>query len=145
MNFISSDIIIDLAKILNVSVDYFFAELSVNVELNEVEFRKFNSKLNKSEQIAVEEKTKEALERYLELENILNIDEAPEFFIYPHIIQTNADAENAAIELRKQSNLGYDPIPDVVEMLEDKGYKVIEVEAPISCDGLKAETGGKKL
>jgi hypothetical protein len=36
----------------------------------------------------------------------------------------------AAKELRKKWKLGYDPIPDVVEMLEDKGYKVIEIDAP---------------
>jgi len=29
--------------------------------------------------------------------------------------------KKAAKELRNQWNLGYDPIPDVVEMLEDKG------------------------
>jgi hypothetical protein len=47
--------------------------------------------------------------------------------------------------LRKEWDLGYDPIPDVVEMLEDKGYKVVEIEAPNSFDGLKADTGTQKV
>ena len=62
-----------------------------------------------------------------------------------NIISSDEDAENAAKELRNQWNLGYDPIPDVVEMLEDKGYKVIEVDTSKDFDGMKAETDGKKV
>jgi Zn-dependent peptidase ImmA (M78 family) len=47
--------------------------------------------------------------------------------------------------LRKEWNLGYDPIPDVVDMLEDKGYKVVEIEAPDSFDGLKADMGNHRV
>jgi len=47
--------------------------------------------------------------------------------------------------LRKEWDLGYDPIPDVVEMLEDKGYKVVEIDAPNSFDGLKADMGIQKV
>ena len=61
------------------------------------------------------------------------------------LISSDEDAENAAKELRNQWNLGYDPIPDVVEMLEDKGYKVIEVETSKDFDGMKAETDGRKV
>ena len=47
--------------------------------------------------------------------------------------------------LREEWNLGYDPIPDVVAMLEDKGYKVIEADGPKSFDGLSAEVNGSKV
>lgn len=140
-----SNLIIQLANILNVSVDYFFANPSVEINLDNVDFRKYSSKLRKSEEIAVIEKSKNILERYLELENIVNLQEVPEYFQYSKLISSYEDAENAAKELRSQWNLGYDPIPDVVEMLEDKGYKVIEVDTSKDFDGMKAQTNGKKV
>jgi Zn-dependent peptidase ImmA (M78 family)/DNA-binding XRE family transcriptional regulator len=140
-----SNLIIQLANILNVSVDYFFASPAVEVNLANVDFRKYSSRLRKSDEMAVIEKSRNILERYLELENIVNPQEVPEYFEYHEIISSDEDAENAAKQLRKQWNLGYDPIPDVVEMLEDKGYKVIEVDTSKDFDGMKAETNGKKV
>ncbi len=140
-----SNLVIQLANILNVSVDYFFANPAVEINLANVDFRKYSSKLRKSEEIAVIEKSKNILERYLELENIVNLQEVPAYFEYHELISSDEDAENAAKELRNQWNLGYDPIPDVVEMLEDKGYKVIEVETSKDFDGMKAETDDKKV
>ncbi|MCX6234460.1 MAG: XRE family transcriptional regulator [Bacteroidetes bacterium] len=140
-----SDLIISLAGILNVPVDFFFSEPAVAVELKNVDFREYHSKLSKTEQESIKEKAKEAFERYFELENILNLVEPASYFEYPTIITNAKEAEDAAQALRKEWNLGYDPIPDVVEMLEDKGYKVTEIEAPDSFDGLKADTGIQRL
>jgi Zn-dependent peptidase ImmA (M78 family) len=61
------------------------------------------------------------------------------------VVSSFAIAENAAEQLRKIWNLGYDPIPDVVEMLEDKGYRVVEIEAPASFDGMKAQIDQKNV
>ena len=92
----------------------------------------------------MEEKAKEHFERYLELEQVLHLNEKAEYFVYYKTIQNAGDAEEAAKELRHQWKLGYDPIPDVVEMLEDKGYKVIEIDGPDGFDGMKADIDGKK-
>jgi Zn-dependent peptidase ImmA (M78 family)/transcriptional regulator with XRE-family HTH domain len=140
-----SELVIALADKLQVSVDYFFMEPSVVVELQNIDFRKFGSKLSNTEQQSVEEKTKEAFERYFELENILNFQEPVSYFKYPEIITDAAQAAAAANALRIDWNLGYDPIPNVVEMLEDKGYRVVEIDAPSSFDGLKADTGIQKV
>ena len=139
-----SSLLIALSNILNVPVDYFFSSPGVKIELTNISYRKFVSKISKTAQVSVEEKAKEAFERYLELEAVLNFDEKPEYFIYEKVIQNADDAEKAAKELRKRWKLGYDPIPDVVEMLEDKGYKVIEIDAPDGFDGMKANIDGKK-
>jgi Zn-dependent peptidase ImmA (M78 family) len=101
--------------------------------------------LSKTEQDSIEEKAKEALERYFELENILNLMEPVSYFKYPVIIANAKEAGEAAKAMSKEWNLGYDPIPDVVEMIEDKGYRVAEIEAPDSFDGLKADTGVQKV
>ena len=140
-----SNLIIQLANILNVSVDYFFASPDVEVNLANVDFRRHASKLRKAEETSVIERTRNILELYLELENIVNLQNVTEYFEYHEEISSDEDAENAAKQLRIQWNLGYDPIPDVVEMLEDKGYLVIEVDASKDFDGMKAETGGKKV
>jgi len=140
-----SDLVISLSNILNVPVDFFFSEPSVAVELTNIDFRKYSSKLSKIEQEAVEEKAKEAFERYFELESILNLHEPVSYFVYPDIVTNPTEAEKAAKALREEWNLGYDPIPDVVEMLEDKGYRVAEIEAPVAFDGLKAETGIQRV
>jgi len=91
------------------------------------------------------EKSKEMLERYIGLENTINLKESAEYFNYDIALANQDDAESVAKELRKQWNLGYDPIPDVVKMLEDKGYVVIEVETSENFDGMKAEVGNKKV
>jgi len=139
------NLIVKLASILNVSVDYFFAYPEVDVTLTKVDFRKKNSKLSKTEEKAVIEKSKEMLERYIGLENTINLKESAEYFNYDIALANQDDAESVAKELRKQWNLGYDPIPDVVKMLEDKGYVVIEVETSENFDGMKAEVGNKKV
>ncbi|HRY32873.1 MAG TPA: XRE family transcriptional regulator [Bacteroidales bacterium] len=140
-----SAVLISLAQVLGVSVDYFYSEPAVAVNLVNVEFREFRSKLTKSGQVGLQEKAKEVFERYFELENILNLNEQPSFFTYSRPICTIQDAEDAAKSLRIDWELGYDPIPDVVEMLEDKGYKVAEIDAPPAFNGLKAESNGQKV
>ena len=140
-----SQLIIKLAEVLKVSVDYFYSSPEIDVNLSNIDYRKYKSKLSKTEQSAIEEKARNILERYLELEGILNLDEKPEFFTYSKVIESVEDAEEAAKMLRKEWQLGYDPIPDVVEMLEDKGYKVVEIEAGDNFDGMKADTEGHKV
>ncbi len=140
-----SSLLISLSEVLNVPVDFFFSEAAVKVELTSIDYRKYRSKLSKIEEEAVEEKAKEVFERYFELENILNLNEDVNYFIYPEVVSDVKEAEEAAKALRKEWDLGYDPIPDVVEMLEDKGYKVAEIEAPSSFDGLKADSGAHKV
>jgi Zn-dependent peptidase ImmA (M78 family)/DNA-binding XRE family transcriptional regulator len=140
-----SDLIIALSGILNVPVDFFYSDPSVAVELSNIDFRKYSSRLSKSEQEAIEEKVKEAFERYFELENILNLSDPVQYYMYPNTVTSAEIAEEAAKELRGIWNLGYDPIPDVVEMLEDQGYKVVEIEASGAFDGMKADTGNYKV
>ncbi len=140
-----SKALLAMSNVLGVPIDYFYSVPSVKVELENVDYRKYSTKISKTEQIAVEEKAKENCERYLELEHLINPSEKEEYFSYDKVIENADDAETAAKKLREVWKLGYDPIPDVVEMLEDKGYKVIELDAPDGFDGMKADVGGKKI
>ncbi len=140
-----SGLLIDLSRVLKVPVDYFFMQPRLEVRLDRVSYRKFNTKISKTEQASIEERACEVFERYLELENTLQLSEQPEYFTFDKMIRSSADAEEAAQELRRKWQLGYDPIPNVVGMLEDKGYLVIELEAPEGFDGLKADIGNRKV
>lgn len=140
-----SDLVIAISNALQVSVNYFYTEPSIDIQFANVDFRKYTTKLSASQEISVKEKAKEVLERYFELEDILNFEEDSQYFKFDELIKKPEDAEKAAIELRRQWDLGYDPIPDIVGMLEDKGYRVIEIDAPDSFDGFKADVGNRKV
>lgn len=140
-----SKFVISLSHALKVPVDYFYSEPSVEIQFQNIDFRKYSTKISNAEEETIQEKAKDIFERYFELEQIVNLPEEAHFFQYPHIISTPDDAETAAKALRVEWNLGYDPIPDVVEMLEDKGYKVVEIDAVDSFDGFKADVGPHKV
>ena len=140
-----SSLLVKLSRVLNVPVDYFFSEPTVTVELTNPDYRKHSSRISSTQKAAIEEKSRNLLEKYLELERLLNLNEKPSYFKFEKEINTVPDAEEAAKKLRENWKLGYDPIPDVIAMLEDKGYKVIEVDAPKNFDGLSAEADGIKV
>lgn len=140
-----SKALLAMAKALDVPIDYFYSVPTIKVELKNIDYRKYSSKISKAEQTAIEEKVIENCERYLELDLLINPNEKVEYFFYEKVIENAEDAETAAKNLREVWKLGYDPIPDVVEMLEDKGYKVIDLEAPEGFDGMKADVEGKKI
>jgi Zn-dependent peptidase ImmA (M78 family)/transcriptional regulator with XRE-family HTH domain len=140
-----SEVLIALANSLNVSIDYFYSTPSIKVEFESIDFRKYSSKLSKTEESSVLEKAKDCFERYFELEDILQLNEKYDYFNFDREIKTAEDAEDAAKKLRTEWNLGHDPIPDVVEMLEDKGYKVIDLLVSDAFDGMKANVGDRKI
>ena len=140
-----STLLINLSNVLGVPVDYFFAEPVFAVELQNPDYRKHSSRISAAQKTAIEEKSKIQLEKYFELETLLNLDEKSHYFIFDKEIISASDAVEAANTLREEWNLGYDPIPDVIAMLEDKGYKVIEIDAPNKFDGLSADVDGSKI
>lgn len=140
-----SNLLIKIANTLNVSVNYFYTEPSRDIEFQNIDFRKYASKVSGAEEEAILEKAKDVFERYFELEDILNFEPEHQFFHYKPVISNPSDAEKAANQLRNDWDLGYDPIPDVVEMLEDKGYKVIEIACSSSFDGMKADIADEKV
>ena len=136
--------LIAIAHVLNVPVDFFFSEPAPFPGLSEIEFRK-RTRLTQSEQASVIEKCTEILGRYLELEHLLGEEKLPRHFSFDGLVRNSEDAEMAAEALRRDWNLGQDPIPGVMRMLEDHGYKVIGIEAPLAFDGLKANAGQHRV
>lgn len=137
-----SDVLLRLSKSLNVKTEYFFRP--VEAKLQEVNFRR-QSGLSAKEQKAISETTKDAMERYLILEDVFPPNElsTPSYRKLPIEINKPADVEIAANEVRKKWKLGVDPIENMTELLENHGIKVIEVEAGEKFDGLSGVVDGK--
>lgn len=124
-----------LSKAMGVTPDYFFR--STKVELGDVEYRKLD-KMSSKEAVAIREKTKEYLSRYLELEEILGL---PTEFVNPltdfHNITSYEQVNQAAKALRQAWDLGLGPIFNIVELLEDKHIKVVKLKVDGDFDGLQ--------
>jgi Zn-dependent peptidase ImmA (M78 family)/DNA-binding XRE family transcriptional regulator len=130
-----------LSEVLNVRPDYFFSE--TKVELGEVNFQKL-VKFPAKERNKIIEKTRETLSRYLELEEIMGLDNQFAHHLKNYPINLFEDVENATIKLRKDWKLGNNAIYNVVELLEDKHIKVIELEEMDGFDGLQTWINGQK-
>lgn len=129
----------NLASALNVRLDFFFEP--VRAEIAQPEFRKRKSKLRVKDEGALLEQAQVGLDRYLELEELAGASSAVDNPLRGLRVATVEDAEEAASKLRVAWNLGGNPIPQVVEMLEERGIRVLEADAPESFDGLAAWAG----
>ncbi len=134
-----SPILIRLSEIFNLKPDYFFRPLTVSLE--QVEFRK-RSSLRGKKLAALKADVADRLERYLELEELMNIQTGFENPIAGKLISSGEEVEEAAIELLDYWELGFNPLPNIFEMLEGKGIKLIEVEADPDFDGLSTTVQG---
>ena len=129
----SSSVLIALANALEVSVEYFFR--TVEVEIGKVDFRK-HSTFGKKKQEIIKEKVREYLERYIQIEDILDLKEP---FVNPienEVLKSYDDIEDIVSKLRSEWKLGIDPIFNVVEMLELKNIKVLLLEDDKKFNGL---------
>ena len=133
-----SEALIALAEALAQPVDFFFRPF--RVEVSEVRFRK-KAKLGVSRQKAIRELAADYVERYREAEELAGDVRAFSPPLADREISTPAEAEAAAAALRKAWQLGNDPLPNVFEMMEGRGIKVLELpDDDRDFDGLSADT-----
>jgi Zn-dependent peptidase ImmA (M78 family)/DNA-binding XRE family transcriptional regulator len=131
-----------LCEVLGVRPDYFTRETLI--ELGEISFRKIE-KLSTKEQSSIIERTREVLERYIELEEIMGINKPFEQPKMISSITSVSDIEEAANNVRKTWKLGDNPIPNVIELLENKNIKIIQVNAGVEFDGLQTWINNEKI
>lgn len=136
----SSEVLVALAKALDVKTDFFYRAFHVTIE--NIEFRK-KSKLGRKKENAIKESVVDVVGRYLELEQFLNIQSDFNNPIGDLEINNKWDIENAASELLDAWNLGHNALPNVIDLLEDKEIKVVEIDAPEAFDGLSGWADGK--
>ncbi|MGH8576368.1 MAG: helix-turn-helix domain-containing protein [Gammaproteobacteria bacterium] len=130
----SSGVLIALSKALGVSLSYLMD--TQGIALTGVDFR---TKANTTarDRAQVETEVIEWIERYLQVERILDLDstqwESP--FEHPRRLEAVQEAEGLADEVRDKWQLGRDPIPNMTELLEEKGLKVLTVALPPRVSG----------
>lgn len=131
----NSDLLGNLSKVLNVKPDFFIRKGIV--DLGEVTFRKRSDLPRKTEE-AIIEKARDYVERFLEIENLLGLDQKFANPIRNFVIRNKQDAEDAANKLREVWELGTDPLHNLVEMLELRGVKVHLIDDDDSIDGFSS-------
>lgn len=131
----ASDVLTALAKELSVSVSFLLSDQVE--ELEEVEFRK-KSTSSAKERAQVEAMVIDHVERYLEIEEILGLESAEWHspLKQPRLLKSEEDAEQLAYDVRKVWKLGCDPIPNMTELFEERGIKVMVLDLPESFSGV---------
>lgn len=130
----SSGVLLALSQALGASLDYFLD--AHGVTLAGVEFRTKTS-TSARDKAHVETEVLEWIERYLQIETVLGLDSAewqcP--LAKPRRLRSPEDAEALADLVREKWQLGIDPIPNITELLEQKGLKVLTVQLPTRVSG----------
>ncbi|GAG55122.1 unnamed protein product, partial [marine sediment metagenome] len=100
--------------------EYFFRTTSIT---SFTPFYRKKSRLKLRDEQSIIAQIRDWLERYLETENLYDLDESyslPE----KHKILREEDLEKAAVQLREKWSLGMAPVENLIEILEDNGIKV---------------------
>jgi Zn-dependent peptidase ImmA (M78 family)/DNA-binding XRE family transcriptional regulator len=136
----SSDILLGLARALNVRSEYFFRRQAVALE--RIEYRKHSS-LPKKRLDAITHEVIDQIERRIELEDLFPRSPVKAFAPVddlPARISTIEQIEEVADRVRDVWALGLDPIPDLIDVLETNGIRVFMIDADLESkfDGLAA-------
>jgi len=135
-----SGLLLRLSQALGVPVDYLFRDSAVS--LDSIGFRR-KAGLGAKELATILERTRDELERYLELEAVLAIE--PRFVnpVRELTIDSMQDVESAAEKLRRAWGLGeMSPITRVFDLLEENEIRILELDVRESLDGLSGLVEG---
>lgn len=131
LNVPGSAVLIRLSKALDVKIEYLLRPDTYSIRLKAPAFRRLE--MGAKDEVMVKERVRDWLERYLEVEDLLDIDMKSEFHMplgYPIRVSTIDEVEKVAEKLRHEWNLGFDPIESLTDLLEDRGVKVGVIPAP---------------
>lgn len=131
--------LIALANALEVSTGYFYRKKRAN--LANLEFRK-KSKLVQGEKERIKARAMDFLARYMEIEELTGLKAEFKNPLEGWRLQSTEDVEKVAGYLREKWVLGQGPIPNLMELCEDKGIRIYEIEADKGFDGLSAWADG---
>ena len=136
-----SDIImVTIAKALNTNVANLRRPFRVTI--GEFDFRK-KSKLGKKAVERIKIMARQRIEKYVEVERLLNEEIGCKVDFCHLVVRNRNDARAIAYKLRQEWNMGIGPISNAINLLENHGVKVIEVEEdPELFDGTSSMVDG---
>lgn len=121
----SSDMLIKLAQALHVKVEYFFRP--ERFTLKNIQYRKHADMPDRQlEEITA--RILDQIERRVELECLFPSAPVQAFSLGEKKIKCYDDIEAVANHVRKQWNLGLEPLPDLIDIFEEHGIKVFEID-----------------
>lgn len=134
----SSSVLMALGKALDVDLD--FLTSAQVAELSGVEFRK-EAQAKAKDAARVEAAVIDRVERYLAIEAVLDLPSEAHALSErkQQMVGSFEEAEQIADALRREWNLGAEPIPSVAKLLEEKGIKVLALPMPDNFSGLTCE------
>jgi transcriptional regulator with XRE-family HTH domain/Zn-dependent peptidase ImmA (M78 family) len=136
----NSSVLLDMANVLGVQVEYFFRPSIVNITIPK---DRHPSGPRVKDEAAITLRIEEYIERYIEVESLFP-DKQPSFKINLHA-STIDDAETAASRLRKQWNLGLAPIGNLSELLEREGIKIAPIDGGYGFDAITVYANGEPV
>lgn len=138
----STTILIALSQVLQVPLGDLLRPITMDIDTNKFEFRK-KAKLGKKEKERILHCVKSRIEKYFEIEQILNEKIKHDIDLSDIHVTSIDDARLAAMRVRSAWNLGIAPINKPLILLESHGAMVIEVEEdPKLFDGTSGSIEG---
>ena len=124
-----------IAAALGVKSAQLWGEPTCHVEW--IAYRK-RTRMGKKEQEQLQGFVAEVLEKRVLLQERIGEQNNLELPIQVFPVRKLEDAEQSALKLREQWNLGIDPVANLVSVLEDRFIHIIEVNASETFDGISA-------
>jgi Zn-dependent peptidase ImmA (M78 family) len=108
------------------------------IQIGTIEFRENKLIRSKSDEKIVNSTISYNLMRYLKIEELVNpsLRDWDKPRGYPFVVKDLHEAEWSAHKVRDEWSLGNDSIPNLCELLEERGFKVILVDLPSSIAGV---------
>lgn len=137
----SSSVLILLSKALNFKPDYFFRPFTIPINHDAFEFRK-SATIGAKKVEAIKHLVCAQIENYIEIESLLNLSTTFSFDYNNVIVESESDARNLANQLRTDLNVGLDAIVSAVDLLENAGVKILEIDFDDKFSGTCNVAGG---
>lgn len=129
-----SGVLISLSEALELPLDYFYRPFTFKYE--SMKFRK-KSSLGAKQLECLKMTIADFVERYVNIEEICSDSACGESF-RRIAAKSESDVLDAATRLREEWNLGKSGIVNVIELLEEHGVKIVEIDAPDGFDGVSS-------
>lgn len=140
-----SAVLIQLSRAMGQPVDYFFREFQ-SAWTSPPHFRRRVSKLSQREKNSLLERSLDFFERYQKIEEIMGEKRPLENPLPKTPAKTEEEVSRRAQLLRKEWNLGSDPLPNIRELMEIKGIKVHEIDTDNRAfDGFHSHVNGEPV
>jgi len=140
----SSDVLILIANVLGMNIDYFFTPLNPVVDPNGFKFKK-STGLSAKQVSAIKHQVCSEIEKYLQIESVLGRHSFFPFNYSDSLILSEKDARDLASRVRCDLNVALAPIVSVVSLLEFNGIMIIDLELDDDFSGTCTSVQDRKV